>query len=143
MTILPPTLEEARRRDAILRNYVENRNWGLDREQTLVRELVLASAEKLPGYALLVGLEWDADGEGRGDLLFVSECLGRAAVVEVKRLPPRSRNNARNTVEKQARRYGDVLERVHPTTDVARLVYTCDESQARLGPREEAARVRW
>lgn len=140
--ILPLTAAEAARRDNVLRGYVVGRDWGLDAEQTLVRELVIASAELIPDHPFLVGVEWDAAGTGRGDLLFF-DGAGRAAVVEVKNLGGRGRNKGRNVVESQARRFAAVVEQAHPDVEVVALVYTNDESRGSRPPRDPADRERW
>jgi len=141
-SILPLTREEAVRRDLILRAYVLGRDWDLDAEKTLVRELVLGSSKVLPQVPLLVGMEWDAAGEGLGDLLFFDGDR-RAAVVEVKSLRGKRRNPGRQDVEKQARRFAGVLARVHPDVEIVPLVYTTDESEAGRPPRDPEDRERW
>ncbi len=135
------TLTEARRRDGILRAYIEGRDWELDGEQMLVRHLVCNSGKLLPDWPLLVGYEWGPPGGTRGDLLFFD---GEAsfAVVEVKSLA-KTPNKKRNQVEKQAREAAERVSTPRRDAFVTPLVYTDDERQADVGPRDPDARTRF
>jgi hypothetical protein len=126
---------EAERRDALLRAYIVGRDWELDGEQTLRRDLVVASRTLLPRYPLLVGVEWRAPDGSQGDLLFFDG--GAAfAVVEVKHLGDRERTARRGTVERQARRYAGDAASLFPGAAIEALVYTCDEQGRGLPPRQ-------
>lgn len=66
---------ELQRRNRVLRDYFEGRDWDENNEYALKRHLVLNSDRLLPAYPLLVDDEWEVepnrDQAGRGDLLFL------------------------------------------------------------------------
>ena len=60
-------LAEAQRRDQVLRAYLAGFDWDLTGETALRRHLVLNSAQLLPDFPLLIGLEWSARSGHAGD----------------------------------------------------------------------------
>jgi hypothetical protein len=137
------TVDEARRRDGVLRAYLEGRDWDAGAEAALTRELVAASAELLPSHPYLVDYEWDevpgrTEG-GRGDLLF-SDGQSRFAVVEVKSVYGSGDiTSRRSKVDEQARRYRYAVQERFPDAEVSAWVYSDDELypglRDALGPR--------
>ena len=131
---------EVTRRDRVLRDYFEGRDWDKGAEALLTRELVLCSAEVLPAYPFVFDHEWEEvpgrTQDGRGDLLFTDGC-GAFAVVEVKSILGAGKNNNRRTaVEKQARRY-HAAAAARFGSDVKAFVYTDDPMCAGLRSPED------
>ena len=133
------SLADAEQRDAVFRPYIIGRKWDLDREQTLRRGLVLASAAHLPRFPLLVGVEWRSPNGSPGDLLFF-DGVHAFAVVEVKHLGHSARTKRRGDVETQARFFADAVLQMFPGATAQALVYTCDEEARGVGPRAPDAR---
>lgn len=125
---------EQRRRDQILRPYIDGRDFDLDPEHELRRHLVVHSQTLLPAWPLLVGLEWRAPTGSPGDLVF-GDGVGRFAVVEVKYLGDRDRTKRRGDVERQATGFAQAWLELHPDAVVTALVYTCDERNRGRPPR--------
>ena len=132
------TLEEAQRRDQVLRSYLVGRDWGLDAEQQLVRHLVLHSKVLLPRWPILVGYEWGPPGGTRGDLLFYDGKVSFAAV-EIKSLAKKA-NKKRNEVEIQAMDSAKRVQSALSEASVTALVYTDDEHQEGSPPRAPGSR---
>ncbi len=128
--------KEARRRDALLRSHIAERDWDVDGERRLVRQLVLRGAEAVPGTPWLIDVEWEvqlgeegADGD-RGDLLF-SDGAGRLSVVEVKRIAGTGKpSRRRRQVEQQADKFASYARRMWPDADVSAWVFTDDPHPA-------------
>ncbi len=121
---------------------ISGRDWDLDTEQGLVRQLVINSTGLLPAWPFLVGYEWGPPGETRGDLLFF-DGVGSFAAVEVKALPAKERNRRRNQVEKQAMEAATRVADLWPGARVTPLVYTDDDHDAGLPPRSPVDRIRY
>ncbi|MEO1744208.1 MAG: hypothetical protein AAFR99_20675 [Cyanobacteria bacterium J06629_9] len=118
-------LSEIRRRDQVIRAYIEGRDWDSIGEYALKRQLVLESRRLLPDYPYVIDDEWDVEPghtqHGRGDLIF-TDGRGCFAVVEVKYIDlggvnrtgssrtKRTRNNRkRKKLREQAPKYLDCL----------------------------------
>ena len=142
MDSLVMPLDEAVHRDAVLRVFLEGRDWDLDGEQDLVRHLVRHSAELLPAWPYLIGYEWGLPNESRGDLLFF-DGEDRLAAVEVKALAAQNRNKRRNQVEQQANEAAERARSRWPNAHVTALVYTDDEHKGNQPPRSPMDRIRY
>ncbi len=127
-------LAEAQRRDQVLRAYLAGFDWDLTGETALRRHLVLNSAQLLPEFPLLIGLEWSARSGHAGDLLFF-DGVRRLAAVEVKVTDKRATARRMHKVETQARDFARGAQQVFPWAQVEGLIYTSMEHAAGLGPR--------
>lgn len=129
-------IEEAARRDAVLRAYLQGRDWDDNDEFKLKRAFVLASASWLPDHPYLVDDEWDVKpghpNHGRGDLVF-TDGVGRFAVVEVKYIDLErtgktarvKRTKDRGKVLEQAETYAqDWAARTRGDSEVVGFAYT-------------------
>lgn len=137
MSATPPCVlpyAEAVRRDHVLRAYLHGRDWDAEGEAALRRTLVSQSAELLPDYPLLIGVEWTTHDGHPGDLLFY-DGGNRLLVVEVKVLGNRHPQKRRHFVQQQAWAFAKAARRLHPTAEVEARVYTCDEERAGSPPR--------
>lgn len=78
---------EAQRRNQLLRQFFEGKDWDRSEAYQLKRELVLRSSELLPDFPLLIDDQWEVQTgkPGRGDLIF-ADLEGNYAVVEVRHL---------------------------------------------------------
>jgi|GEM_PF-3284257 len=128
------TLAEARRRDAVLRAYVEGLDWDLAGETELRRHLVVHSAVLVPDHPYLVGLEWEARSGHAGDLLFFDG--GRALLaVELKVTEKKDVARRLHKVDQQARDFARAARARFPWAEVEGRVYTSAEHAAGVGPR--------
>jgi hypothetical protein len=141
MDSLMMRLQEAQRRDRILRAYLIGRDWDLDGEQRLVRHLVHHSHALLPRWPFLVGYEWGPPGGTCGDLLF-SNGQASLAVVEIKSLA-KTPNRKRNMVERQVVESAERAMALWPEAEVTELVYTDDEYSTGAPPRDPSDRARY
>lgn len=83
---------DVRRRHKVLHNYIEQKDWGLDAEATLLREFILSQDHPVRSvYKFVYDLDWRADLPhglfGRGDLV-LTDGKGKFLVVEVKYIDP-------------------------------------------------------
>ena len=133
-------IEEASRRDQILRSYIGGRDWDPSAEFQLVRALVSGSQRLLPDHPYVFDYEWPAGGI-KGDLLF-SDGSNSFAVVEVKSTEGAgNRTDRRNHVERQAIRCAEGVARQFPGAAVLAYVYTDDPAFPGLR-RADAPRAR-
>lgn len=126
--------EEAVRRDGVLRAYLAGFDWDLTGEGALRRHLVLHSETLVPGFPLLVGLEWSARTGHAGDLLF-SDGEDRLLAVEIKVTDKRARARRLHKVEAQARDFTKSAQAVFPWARVEGRIYTSVERAEGVGPR--------
>ena len=116
-------LDEAKRRDAVLRGYFMGRNWDGPGEFQLKRALVMEGHDALESFPYLVDDEWEVSpghtNKGRGDLVF-TDGRGAWATVETKwidggtdggsgKTRRKSRRTKRRKVEAQALEYASLL----------------------------------
>ena len=111
-------IQEIKHRNLVLRSYFEGRNWDLNSEHSLKRELVLESDRIFPQYPYVIEDEWevtpDKSNDGKGDLVF-TDAAGRFAIVEVKHInlelyggnASTKRTSRRKVVKEQAVRYAE------------------------------------
>lgn len=130
----PIALAEARRRDEVVRAYLRGYDWDLGGEATLRRHLALHSAELLPDYPLLIGLEWWARSGHAGDMLFFDGGR-RLLAVEVKVTEGKATAKRLHKVESQARDFAKAATAVFPWAAVEGRIYTSVEHAAGLPPR--------
>jgi hypothetical protein len=121
-------LAEIQKRNQVLRDYFAGRDWDLNHEHQLKRQLILNSATLLSSYPYLCDDEWEVEPsraeQGKGDLIF-TDGWGRYAVVEVKWIDlghaAVNRTNAtrrssnrqkRRSVENQAQQYAVALSQL-------------------------------
>lgn len=129
-------MNEAERRDQVLRAFFEGKSWDDNEEFKLKRHLVLNSASMLPGFPLVVDDEWEfvpgQTNHGRGDLVF-TDGKGAFAVVEVKfidlgrtgKTARKKRTDSRGKVVEQALRYANIaVERYAASQPVRAFTYT-------------------
>ncbi len=134
MGLEPLPIDEAQRRDQVLRAYLCACDWDLTGEGILRRDLVLHSATLIAGYPLLIGLEWSARSGQAGDLLFYDGDRG-LLVVEIKVTAKRAKLRRLHKVETQARDFARGAQKVFPWATVEGRIYTTEEHAAGLGPR--------
>ena len=124
-------LDEAKRRDQVLRDYFEGRDWDGPGEFQLKRLLAKDRHEALAPYPFLVDDEWEVSpgqtNKGRGDLVF-TDGQGRWATVETKwidggtdggsgKTRRRSKTKKRRKVEDQALEYASLLAHFRDDVD--------------------------
>lgn len=132
----PPDLRapgEAVRRDAVLRAYVEGRDWDVAGESLLRRHLVIHSRTLLPAHPLLVGLEWTARLGQAGDLLFFDGARS-LLVVELKVTEKKEVARRAHKVDQQALEFARAARQLFPWAVVEPRVYTSLEQAAGVGP---------
>ena len=143
---------EIERRNRLLRNYFDGRDWDAVGEYGLKRELVLNSSQLLPNYSFVIDDEWEVEpgrsDQGRGDLVF-TDGQGNFAVVEVKYLDLPSKDSPisnrsgkkrresnrekRRQVEAQAPKYAKRLrEKLGITESVAAYYFTNEYKKPQL-----------
>ena len=138
--------DDVRRRDRVLRAYLTDRDWGLDEEANLFRQLVLNPPDSLMRFPYLYDYEWQVvpgrQQDGRGDLVF-TDGDGRYAVVEVKWIDTQStgstarkrRTAKRRKVEEQLETYAAAFKIQHPAAlSVIGLEHTNEMVPNRLLP---------
>lgn len=137
------TLEEAQRRDRILRAYFDGKDWDDNDEYKLKREFVLNSRAEMPDFPFVVDDEWEVvpgkTNGGRGDLVF-TDGRGAWAVVEVKFIDNgrtgatarTKRKNSRNKVVDQAITYAEALRGRLPSDATVQAYIVTNESDTRL-----------
>jgi hypothetical protein len=145
-------LAEIQKRNQVLRDYFAGRDWDLNHEHQLKRQLILNSATLLSSYPYLCDDEWEVEPsraeQGRGDLIF-TDGWGRYAVVEVKWLDPGQLNSGRTgatrrtsnrqkrrSVESQASQYAIVLSKLLSWyEEIIGYSYTNEQSMPQLQAR--------
>lgn len=132
--LTPLPLQEAQRRDQVLRAYLAGCDWDLTGEASLRRHLVLHSAALVPGFPLVIGLEWSARSGHAGDLLFFDGDR-RLLAVEVKVTDKKGNARRLHKVETQARDFARAASKVFPWAHVEGRIYTSEEHAAKVGPR--------
>ena len=135
------------KRHAVLRAYIEGRDWDGNEEFALVRRLVMSGDPQLADVPLLFDYEWEVvaglSNLGCGDLVF-TDGDGRFAVVEVKFIDDTrtghtvrvKRTKSRKQVREQALTYaGNLRDRLGPSAvSVRGYAYT---NQGGLVPADE------
>lgn len=127
-------LDEAERRDRVLRAYVIGLDWDVVGENALRRHLVMHSLRLLPSHPLLIGLEWEARTGHAGDLLFFDGTLGLVAV-ELKVTEKKDVARRLHKVDSQARDFARAARLRFPWATVEGRVYTSVEHALGVGPR--------
>jgi len=141
-------VDEAQRRDKVLRAYFEGRDWDGPGEFQLKRTLARDGHEALSRYPYLVDDEWEVEpghtNKGRGDLVF-TDGHGGWATVETKwidggtdggssKTRRRTRTKKRKTVEEQAVKYASLLFQSRDDVDHVRaFLHTNERSMDLVG----------
>ena len=141
--------DEIQRRNQVLRDYFEGRDWDRNDEYLLKRKLILSSDQLLPNYPYVFEDEWEVEAgradQGRGDLVF-TDGSGFFAVVEVKwidlpsegKTASTKRTHKRKKVREQAIKYAEIYEQkliaINPDliNQVVAYVYTNEDDKPQI-----------
>lgn len=151
-------VDEAQRRDKVLRAYFEGRDWDGPGEFRVKRSLAIEGHEALSSFPYLVDDEWEISlgqtNKGRGDLVF-TDGRGNWATVETKwidggtdggsgKTRRGSRRKKRRKVEEQAILYASLLAHFRDdVVEVRAFLHTNEQPMFQLdGPLLDEAALR-